>query len=153
MSNYNPTLHSPLRDVSRTLAAEADAKAHGTGNGTATPNGVIGKEVRENLFASISHTSHPLTPGTSGAQGPASASLYHHDISAHQHHAMTRSLSHRNITASHPTSPSHSRPDSPYTVNPPIDFDGLSWPSVGAKARKEQTPEEQQATMEKLSGA
>ncbi|RPB23962.1 GTP cyclohydrolase I [Terfezia boudieri ATCC MYA-4762] len=66
---------------------------------------------------------------------------------------MTRSLSHRNITASHPASPSLSRPDSPYTVNPPIDFDGLSWPSVGAKARKEQTLEEQQATMEKLSGA
>ena len=138
------------------LAAEADAKAratNGTLNGTVTPNGVIGKDVRENLFTSISHTSHPLAPGNNGAQGPASASLYHHDISAHQHHAMTRSLSHRNITPSHPASPSNSRPDSPYTMNPPIDFDGLSWPSVGAKARKEQTPEEQQATMEKLSGA
>ena len=153
MSNYNPALHSPLRDVSRTLAAEADAKAHAT-NGTAViPNGVIGKEVRENLFASISHTSHPLAPGHSGAQGPASASLYHNDLPAHQHHAMSRSLSHRNITTSHPASPSNSRPDSPYTVNPPIDFDGLSWPSVGAKARKEQTPGEQQATMEKLAGA
>ena len=25
--------------------------------------------------------------------------------------------------------PSASRPASPYTLNPPIDFDGLSWPS------------------------
>lgn len=28
-----------------------------------------------------------------------------------------------------PTTPSSSRPASPYTLNPPIDFDGLSWPS------------------------
>ena len=27
------------------------------------------------------------------------------------------------------TTPIHSRPASPYTLNPPIDFDGLSWPS------------------------
>ena len=32
----------------------------------------------------------------------------------------------------HPLSPpvTASRPASPYTLNPPIDFDGLSWPSV-----------------------
>lgn len=150
MSNYNPQLNSPLRDVSRSLAAGADAKTNG--NGIAA-NGVIGKDVRENLFASISNTSHPLAAG-SGA-GAVGATSYHHDISAHQHNAMTRSLSHRNISAgqSHPVSPIASRPDSPYTVNPPIDFDGLSWPSVGAKARKEETPEEQGARMEKLSGA
>ncbi len=28
-----------------------------------------------------------------------------------------------------PTAPNTSRPASPYTLNPPIDFDGLSWPS------------------------
>src|SRR5204863_9994730 len=28
-----------------------------------------------------------------------------------------------------PTPPTASRPASPYTLNPPIDFDGLSWPS------------------------
>ena len=28
-----------------------------------------------------------------------------------------------------PTSSAASRPASPYTLNPPIDFDGLSWPS------------------------
>lgn len=27
------------------------------------------------------------------------------------------------------TPPTSTRPDSPYTLNPPIDFDGLSWPS------------------------
>lgn len=46
-----------------------------------------------------------------------------------------------------------SRPASPYTLNPPIDFDGLSWPSIGTRARLEQTPEEAQARIEKLAGA
>jgi GTP cyclohydrolase I len=45
------------------------------------------------------------------------------------------------------------RPASPYTLNPPIDFDGLSWPSIGTRARLEQTPEEAQARIEKLAGA
>ena len=151
MTNYIPTLHSPLRDVSRSLAAEADAKSSALNS---TPNGVIGKDIRENLFASISHTSHPLAPGNGNSNGVASATVYHHDISAQQHNTMTRSLSRGGVMgASHPTSPIGSRPDSPYTVNPPIDFDGLSWPSIGAKARKEETAEEQEARMEKLAGA
>lgn len=32
-------------------------------------------------------------------------------------------------------SPLHTRPASPYTLNPPIDSDGLSWPSLGARER------------------
>ncbi|ETN36515.1 GTP cyclohydrolase I [Cyphellophora europaea CBS 101466] len=53
-----------------------------------------------------------------------------------------------------PTPPSTAtRPASPYTLNPPIDFDGLSWPSIGTRARLEQTPEEAQARLNKLSGA
>lgn len=46
-----------------------------------------------------------------------------------------------------------SRPASPYTLSPPIDFDGLSWPSTGTRARLEQTPEEAQARIDKLAGA
>ena len=46
-----------------------------------------------------------------------------------------------------------SRPASPYTLNPPIDFDGLSWPSLGTRERREQTPEQAQARLDKLAGA
>lgn len=46
-----------------------------------------------------------------------------------------------------------SRPASPYTANPPIDFDGLSWPCIGTRERLEQTPEEAQARLDKLAGA
>ncbi|KAK4936559.1 GTP cyclohydrolase 1, partial [Elasticomyces elasticus] len=50
-----------------------------------------------------------------------------------------------------PTPPTRSI--SPYTQNPTIDFDGLSWPSVGTRARLDSTPEEAAARLEKLSGA
>ena len=48
---------------------------------------------------------------------------------------------------------SASRPASPYTLNPPIDFDGLSWPCPGTRARLEQTPAQAQERLDKLSGA
>ncbi|EXJ76448.1 GTP cyclohydrolase I [Cladophialophora psammophila CBS 110553] len=54
-----------------------------------------------------------------------------------------------------PTPPAStvSRPASPYTLNPPIDFDGLSWPCIGTRERLEQTPEQAQARLDKLAGA
>ncbi|KAI5294853.1 hypothetical protein KEM55_006425, partial [Ascosphaera atra] len=45
------------------------------------------------------------------------------------------------------------RPASPYTLNPPIDFDGLSWPCAGTRERLELTPEQEQERIQKLSGA
>lgn len=50
-----------------------------------------------------------------------------------------------------PLTPEASRPSSPYA--PPVNYDGLSWPSVGTKERLEATPEEAAARLEKLSGA
>ena len=35
---------------------------------------------------------------------------------------------------------SNSRPASPFTANPTVDFDGLSWPSLGTKQRLDSTP-------------
>ncbi|KAJ5280331.1 hypothetical protein N7478_005703 [Penicillium angulare] len=46
-----------------------------------------------------------------------------------------------------------SRPASPYTLNPPIDFDGLSWPCPGTRQRLDSTPEENEERLKKLSGA
>ncbi|KAK3045308.1 GTP cyclohydrolase I, partial [Coniosporium uncinatum] len=46
-----------------------------------------------------------------------------------------------------------SRPQSPFTQQPTIDFDGLSWPSVGTRARLEATPDEARERLKKLSGA
>ena len=47
------------------------------------------------------------------------------------------------------------RPASPYTLNPPVDFDGLSWPSVGTRARLEDAtnPVAADARLKKLEGA
>jgi len=46
-----------------------------------------------------------------------------------------------------------SRPASPYTLNPPIDFDGLSWPSVGTRERLESSPEQAEERLQKLASA
>lgn len=68
-----------------------------------------------------------------------------------------------------------SRPASPYTLNPPIDFDGLSWPckcfelqfgpkvpislniccfaGPGTRQRLDSTPEENEERLKKLAGA
>ncbi|QFZ26674.1 putative GTP cyclohydrolase [Clavispora lusitaniae] len=49
--------------------------------------------------------------------------------------------------------PLHIRAASPCTLNPPIDSDGLSWPSQGARDRLEQTPEEAKAREQRIAGA
>lgn len=47
------------------------------------------------------------------------------------------------------------RSNSPFTQNPTIDFEGLSWPSVGTLSRlqERESPADAQARLEKLSGA
>lgn len=52
-----------------------------------------------------------------------------------------------------PATPLLTRHSSPYTLNPPIDSDGLSWPSQGARRRIEQTPEEAEAREGRIAGA
>ncbi|PLN77667.1 putative GTP cyclohydrolase I [Aspergillus taichungensis] len=46
-----------------------------------------------------------------------------------------------------------SRSLSPYTLFPPIDFDGLSWPCPGTRARLESSPEQFDERVQKLAGA
>ncbi|CCH41662.1 GTP cyclohydrolase 1 [Wickerhamomyces ciferrii] len=50
-------------------------------------------------------------------------------------------------------SPLDTRPASPYTLNPPIDSDGLSWPSVGARKRIESNEEESKQREKRISDA
>ncbi|PSK42688.1 GTP cyclohydrolase I [Elsinoe australis] len=53
-----------------------------------------------------------------------------------------------------PTPPAtSSRSISPFTHNPTVDFDGLSWPSIGTRNRLESTPEQEEERLKKLSGA
>ncbi len=53
------------------------------------------------------------------------------------------------------TPPTTTRPSSPFTQNPTIDFDGLSWPSAGtvSRLRERDSPDEAEARLQKLSGA
>jgi len=98
-----------------------------------------------------------------------------HDVAPNSHTQAERArtalaLSHRNGTGL--ATPQISRPATPYTLNPPVDFDGLSWPSmlpltplprapgwrlmkagVGTRARLEATPDESKAREVKLCDA
>ncbi|KAK5120887.1 GTP cyclohydrolase 1 [Meristemomyces frigidus] len=53
------------------------------------------------------------------------------------------------------TPPATSRSISPFTANPTVDFEGLSWPSVGTldRLRERTHPEVAEARLQKLSGA
>ncbi|EPS38955.1 hypothetical protein H072_7267 [Dactylellina haptotyla CBS 200.50] len=49
--------------------------------------------------------------------------------------------------------PAVSRPASPFSLATPVDYDGLSWPSIGTRARLDESDEEKAARIQKLSGA
>lgn len=59
----------------------------------------------------------------------------------------------RDEPAPSPPPANSTRSISPYTRNPTVDFDGLSWPSVGTRDRLDSTPEQEEERMKKLSGA
>ncbi|GMM31796.1 GTP cyclohydrolase I [Martiniozyma asiatica (nom. inval.)] len=52
-----------------------------------------------------------------------------------------------------PDVPLNTRPASPYTLKEPIDSDGLSWPSLGARSRLEATAEENGAREQRIAAA
>ncbi len=137
---------------------------------------------RESLVASINASSGRRQPvDLDGSQIPTSngdAVSLHHAVRPRP----ARPAVYSNLTeaardprdeAAPPTPPSSSRPASPYTLNPPIDFDGLSWPSkygqrssldttllstletlgLGTRARLEATPKQAEERLEKLAGA
>ncbi|KAF2842757.1 GTP cyclohydrolase I, partial [Patellaria atrata CBS 101060] len=52
-----------------------------------------------------------------------------------------------------PSPPLTTRPSSPYTQNPTVDLDGLSWPSLGTRERLEDSVEQRKVREQKLSGA
>ncbi|KAI4124384.1 MAG: hypothetical protein LQ338_004816 [Usnochroma carphineum] len=76
----------------------------------------------------------------------------------HHNASLPRRTSDLEVDARDPRDEAHasvinSRQASPYTLNPPVDFDGLSWPSVGTRERLEATPEEADERLAKIQGA
>ncbi|KAI9884981.1 MAG: GTP cyclohydrolase 1 [Watsoniomyces obsoletus] len=97
----------------------------------------------------------PMTNGTSKQPkkppNPSALAQYHKALrQSHPH--LTEAARDPRDEAPHLT-PTTSRPHSPYTQFPPIDFDGLSWPSRGTRERLEATPSQDEQRLEKLSGA
>ncbi|OJD33009.1 gtp cyclohydrolase i [Diplodia corticola] len=126
-------------------------------NGTSTTQTRDQRE-RDNLYASIQSSasarqpielarpdgvySKPQTHKTDLVRGKA------HMVNGLEEHARDP-----RDEASPPTPLATSRPQSPFTQHPTIDFDGLSWPSLGTRERKEATDEQKEERLQKLSGA
>ncbi|KAF3912899.1 hypothetical protein AA313_de0207723 [Arthrobotrys entomopaga] len=49
--------------------------------------------------------------------------------------------------------PAVSRPASPFSLSTPVDYDGLSWPSIGTRARLDESEEAKAARIQKMTGA
>ncbi|KAH0541769.1 GTP cyclohydrolase 1 [Glutinoglossum americanum] len=116
---------------------------------------------RENLFASITSSASRRQPvdlesrdsQISNGIANNSAYLVRTQPLRSSHPRLTEAARDPRDEATPVTPPTASRPASPYTQNPPIDFDGLSWPSLGTRERLEATPEQAQERLAKLSGA
>ncbi|KAF2754858.1 GTP cyclohydrolase I [Pseudovirgaria hyperparasitica] len=126
------------------------------------------RKERENLFASIeasnsrqrtalvfdapngySANGHTSNGTTVGSHNTAPLSTLDEESMAHE---FTDAIPSRR-RASPPTPLGTSRSQSPFTQHPTIDFDGLSWPSLGTRERKEASEEEKEQRLTKLSGA
>ena len=109
-----------------------------------------GKE-RDNLIASINRINNGRelvdldgslnlleSPGLSGPNAarprPVASSGVSRAALTHSHPHLTEAARDPRDEASPSTV---SRPESPYTQNPPIDFDGLSWPSESVKSTED----------------
>ncbi|GAD93552.1 hypothetical protein PVAR5_2164 [Paecilomyces variotii No. 5] len=117
---------------------------------------------RENLNSSIRSSFHPQVPVEFESSSTESMSSSHNASNAGEvaapHSLETARPSLRDPARdprdeAAPLTPTTSRPASPYTLNPPIDFDGLSWPCPGTRARLESTPEQSEERIQKLAGA
>lgn len=120
---------------------------------------------RDSLFSSIKSSSGPrrqpidlehlpLAP----QQGPpavkgATMNGVHHQKEDREAVVQEHARDPRDEAPMTPPLSTNSRPGSPFTANPTVDFDGLSWPSMGTKERLEATPEQANARLEKLTGA
>ncbi|KAL7270409.1 GTP cyclohydrolase 1 [Rhizina undulata] len=130
---------SPLREKAQFCNVDHHDHDHESMNG----NGISSAS---KLFASLA-----VTNGSANGHGSAN------DVAMSYQSQLERArsavaVSHPHL-ASGPATPQASRPASPYTLIPPVDYDGLSWPSVGTRARLEATPEQAAARLDKLSGA
>ena len=96
----------------------------------------INAEERDRLTASIRSSNNERQPVDLDAADRPQANGHppfptsdNHDQAVNHVQLDVSARDPRDEATPHPAPPSTSRPASPYTLNPPIDFDGLSWPS------------------------
>lgn len=124
-----------------------------------TPTEARDQRERENLFNSIQSSASARQPiDLTHPNGTYSKPQTHKmDLVRSKAHALNGVAEEHardaRDEATPPTPLATSRPQSPFTQHPTIDFDGLSWPSLGTRERKEATEEQKEERLQKLSGA
>ncbi|MCJ1393933.1 GTP cyclohydrolase I [Xylographa bjoerkii] len=129
-------------------------------NGSSPLHNSIGVQERQRLAASIESSSYERQPiklenMQDGHVNGDERYIIPHTRSTRPRLPSNLSEAARDSRDEDQSASSHltSRPASPYTLNPPIDFDGLSWPSLGTRERLESTPEQAAERLAKLEGA
>ena len=95
-------------------------------------------------------------PADSTARSPKRPAVQYEEVEDQDIEDLRIKIAARDRRDSAPlTPPATSRASSPFTQNPTIDFDGLSWPSAGTLARlhERESPEDAQARLQKITGA
>ncbi|KAH0552946.1 GTP cyclohydrolase 1 [Trichoglossum hirsutum] len=140
------------------------ALPHHLSNGSSPLHTPTDQKERESLFASITSSTSRRQPidwesrDSQVSNGTVNNTAYPTRTQPPRHDPswlprLTEAARDPRDEAAPATPPTASRPASPYTQNPPIDFDGLSWPSLGTRERLEATPEQAQERLAKLSRA
>jgi GTP cyclohydrolase I len=131
-------------------------------NGHSSLRTSVGAKEREKLTASIASSSGRKSPIDLDTLHNSNDNDYNVRLSKRQEQYFGKSSSalDLDLAARDPRDgpadrikPHPSRPASPYTLNPPIDFDGLSWPSLGTRERLEATSEQAAERVSRVEGA
>ncbi|KAL9129495.1 MAG: hypothetical protein Q9217_002055 [Psora testacea] len=147
--------HQLLSAVTGSLLDETGGSTHHSSPLRRTS---VNTKERDKLTASIKNSNkrrQPISLDTDGLQVNGGIHDRDEEASEEPREPTKLDVSARDPRDEAPSSPSPtiSHPASPYTQNRPIDFDGLSWPSLGTRERREATPAQSLDRLKKLEGA
>lgn len=136
MSNFQDNSHSRTGNQANT--SSSDVKEVVSENHQIVNNIPFGVGYATSALASLNGGHHP---GSSAGSSNSLPSVNNHSTSSASN--ATANIHHQHeVNRAFLQSPLATRPASPYTLNPPVDSDGLSWPSLGARERIEESDEE-----------
>lgn len=150
--------HSPLHPAASSVEQDRQAERESTMASIKSSMSLRKKALNlEELAHPLPHRAHFASSGVESESSTQDKSSKHYEevqdkeLEDLELRVATRALP----DEAPPSPPPTSRSLSPFTANPTIDFEGLSWPSVGTLARlkERESPEGAEARLKKMTGA